>query len=137
MGLLGNPTRPQPVQSAMSMGLLSGESIVNSIENSLTAQEKNIVGYHRNSIQQKNIGRDDAGRPITVMSVGPRIMSGKYKGNFALVPGWVGGKILNEDQAYSYWKKQIDAGVWPIFSSGEELNKRAKWIHQIMDLEDR
>ena len=42
-------------------------------------------------------------------------------------------KRMNEGEAYKFWKKEIDAGKWPMYSTGEELNQRSQDIHKIMD----
>lgn len=110
-----------------------------SLEESLkpTEAEKNIINYHRNTIKSGKVGSDEEGRPVTVYSTGIRIPSGKYKGKFVAVPGYVGGRIItNEDELYDIWKEQINDGDWPIYKSGEELNKRSQQLHQIMDDEE-
>lgn len=110
-----------------------------SLEESLkpTLAEKNIINYHRNTIKSGKVGSDDEGRPVTVYSTGIRIPSGKYKGKFVAVPGYVGGRIIrNEDELYDIWKEQINDGDWPIYNSSKELNKRSQELHQIMDDEE-
>lgn len=101
----------------------------------LTPQEQAIVDYHRNTIATGRTGRDEAGRPITVYSTGIRVPEGKYAGRFVSVPGFVDGRILSEDEAYAHWKSEIEAGKWPTYKSGEELNRRSQEIHRIMDEE--
>ena len=64
----------------------------------LTSQEKNIVNYHRNTIKSGNVGRDEEGRPVTVYSTGVKMESGPHKGKFASVPGYIDGKIRDEDR---------------------------------------
>jgi len=103
----------------------------------LTEQEQRIVDYHRNSIRSGNVGSDEKGRPITVYSTGILIRSGPNAGKYVSVPGWVGGKLIrSEDRLAEIWKKEIDAGKWPMYSSGAELNKRSQEIHTIMDAEE-
>ena len=99
----------------------------------LTPQEKRIVDYHNNTVKSKQIGRDDEGRPVTVYSTGVEMESGPYKGKFASVPGYIDGKIRDEDTTKEYWRTEINKGKWPIYNSGKELNKRSQEIHQIMD----
>ena len=100
----------------------------------LTPQERLIVDYHRRNLL--NPGRDDAGRPVTVYSTGIKLMRGPNAGKFVSVPGFVNGRIVNdEDELYRIWKREIDLGMWPMYESGDALNERSKAIHQIMDLE--
>lgn len=102
----------------------------------LTPQEENIVKYHRNSIATGNVGNKN-GDPVTVYSTTIYIPEGKYKGQFATVPGWVDNKIItNEDALYGRWKTDIEKGKWPIYKSGEAGGKRAGEIHSIMDDEE-
>lgn len=103
----------------------------------LTAQEQNIVNYHRNTIKSGNVGTDEQGRPVTVYTTTIYIPDGPNMGKFANVPGYVNGKIVqDEDQLYGIWKKDIDANKWPIFNTGNEAGKRAAQVHQIMDDEE-
>jgi hypothetical protein len=98
----------------------------------LTPQELNKVMYHRANMA--NPGRDAEGNPITIYATGIQIPSGKYKGQFVSVPGFVGGKIVgSEDELYKLWKKDIDAGKWPIYPSSKALNERDAWLHQVME----
>jgi hypothetical protein len=99
----------------------------------LTPQEKRIVQYHRDNIRFNNVGRDEEGRPVTVYSTGVEMDSGPYKGKFVSVPGYIGGKIQDEDIAREYWRSEINKGNWPVYDSSKELNKRSKEIHQTMD----
>ena len=102
-----------------------------------TSSEKNIIDYHRNTIKSGNVGSDSEGRPITVYSTGLEIPSGKYKGQFVSVPGYVNGKVItDEDELYNIWQKDIESGKWPLYKSGDELNKRSQELHQIMDDEE-
>lgn len=104
----------------------------------LTPAEENIVKYHRRSIETGNVGSDPEGNPITVYSSTIYIPEGKYKGQFATVPGWVNNKIItDEDQLYRVWKADIEKGDWPIYQSGEAGGKRAEEIHSIMDDEEQ
>jgi len=96
--------------------------------------EQSIVDYHYNTIRENNVGRDEKGRPITVYSTSILVPEGKYKGKFALVPGYIDGSTeYTEDQLYDRWKDEIEAGKWPIDISGEASGERAQKIHQIMD----
>jgi hypothetical protein len=98
----------------------------------LTPQELNKVMYHRANMA--NPGRDAEGRPVTIYATGIKIPSGKYKGQFVSVPGFVNGKIVDdEDELFKIWKKDIDAGKWPIYPTGDALNARDSWLHQVMD----
>jgi hypothetical protein len=100
----------------------------------LTPAEENIVKYHRESIRTGNVGSDEQGNPITVYSNTIYIPEGKYKGQFATVPGWVDNKIVTDENAlYNRWKSEINSGKWPIYKTGEAGGKRAEEIHQIMD----
>lgn len=100
----------------------------------LTPQEMNKVAYHRANLA--NPGRDSEGRPITIYSTGIEIPSGKYKGQFASVPGFVNGQVItDEDELYKIWGKDIEEGKWPIYPSGELLNARDQYVHQIMDMD--
>jgi hypothetical protein len=98
----------------------------------LTPQELNKVMYHRSNMA--NPGRDAEGNAITIYATGIQIPKGKYKGQFVSVPGYVGGKVVeDEDELFSIWEKDIEAGKWPLYPSGEALNARDEWLHQIMD----
>ena len=99
----------------------------------LTPQEKNIVQYHRDNVTFNNVGRDEEGRPVTVYSTGVEMESGPHKGKFASIPGYIAGKIRDEDTAKEYFRSEINKGKWPIYESGKELNRRSKEIHQIMN----
>ena len=98
----------------------------------LTPQELNKVTYHRANMA--NPGRDADGNPITIYSTGIEVPSGKYKGQFVSVPGFVNGKVVtDEGELWEIWKKDIDAGKWPIYKSSDELNARDQYVHQVMD----
>ena len=98
----------------------------------LTPQELNKVMYHRANMA--NPGRDAEGNPVTIYATGIEIPSGKYKGQFVSVPGYVNGKIIDsEKELFKVWKKDIDAGKWPIYPTSEALNARDSWLHQVMD----
>tara|TARA_R110000803_G_scaffold42144_2_gene90516 strand:+ start:3447 stop:3854 length:408 start_codon:yes stop_codon:yes gene_type:complete len=104
----------------------------------LTDQEQNIVKYHRDTIASGNVGSDENGRPVTVYATGIQVMEGPYKGKFVSVPGYVKGSTKHsEDYLYDYWKEEINSGKWPMYNSGEELNKRSQEIHTIMDDEEK
>jgi len=106
----------------------------------LSEAEKNIVKYHHDTIKSGKVGRDSEGRPVTVYSTGIMIPEGPNKGKFVSVPGYVrdlGKVITSEDQLYSIWKKDIQAGKFPIYDNPEQLNKRSQEIHTIMDQESQ
>jgi hypothetical protein len=106
----------------------------------LSEAEKNIVKYHRDTIKSGKVGRDSEGRPVTVYSTGIIIPEGPNKGKFVSVPGYVrdlGKVISNEDQLYDIWKKDIQAGKFPIYDNAQQLNKRSAEIHTIMDQEEQ
>lgn len=108
----------------------------------LTEQEMQIVNYHRQTMQSGKVGKDEGGRPITVYSTGIMVQEGPNKGKFVSVPGFVEleGKrqvVKDEDLLYKLWRDDILAGKWPMYNSGQELNKRSKEIHQIMDDEEQ
>ena len=98
----------------------------------LTPQELNKVLYHRKNLASP--GRDAEGNIVTIYSTGIQIPSGKYKGQFVSVPGYVNGKIIeDEKKLYEIWKKDINAGQWPIYATSKILNERDAWLHQVMD----
>jgi hypothetical protein len=98
----------------------------------LSPQELNKVMYHRANMA--NPGRDAEGRPVTIYATGLKIPSGKFKGQFVSVPGYVGGRIVeDEDELFKIWKKDINAGKWPLYPTSEALNQRDAWLHQVMD----
>jgi hypothetical protein len=98
----------------------------------LSPQELNKVMYHRANMA--NPGRDAEGRPVTIYATGIKIPSGKFKGQFVSVPGYVDGRIVeDEDELFKLWKKDINAGKWPIYPTSDALNQRDAWLHQVMD----
>lgn len=98
----------------------------------LTPQEINKVLYHRQNLANPLITPE--GDPMTIYATGIQIPEGKYKGQFVSVPGYVNGKVVeNENDLWKIWKKDISAGKWPIYKDANELNARDKWLHQIMD----
>jgi hypothetical protein len=98
----------------------------------LTPQELNKVMYHRANMA--NPGRDAEGNPVTIYATGITIPKGKYKGQFVSVPGYVNGKIVeDENELWKIWGKDINAGKWPIYPTSEALNARDSWLHQVMD----
>jgi len=105
------------------------------MDKKLTPQEKRIVQYHKDNVKFNNVGRDE-GRPVTVYSTGVEMESGPHKGKFASVPGYIDGKIRDEETAKEYWRTEINQGKWPLYDSGKELNARSKEIHEIMDSEE-
>lgn len=103
----------------------------------LTPAEKNIVKYHRSSIETGNVGQDENGNPVTVYTNTIQIQDGKYAGKFVNLPGWINGEIVeDENKLSSYWADEIEKGYWPVYDSGEAADKRAKEVHQIMDDEE-
>jgi hypothetical protein len=106
----------------------------------LSEAEKNIVKYHRDTIQSGKVGRDSEGRPVTVYSTGIIIPEGPNKGKYVSVPGYIrdlGKVITNEDELYGIWKKDIENGKFPIYDNAQQLNKRSEEIHTIMDQEEQ
>lgn len=98
----------------------------------LSPQEMNKVQYHRANMAKP--GRDPEGNLITIYSTGLEVPSGKYKGQFVSVPGFVGGKVVaDEAELWKIWQKDINEGKWPIYKSSDELNKRDQYVHQVMD----
>lgn len=98
----------------------------------LTPGELNKVMYHRANMAKP--GLDPEGNPVTIYATGIQIPSGKYKGQFVSVPGFVNGKIVeDEGELWKIWKKDIEAGNWPIYPTGAALNERDAWLHQVMD----
>ena len=98
----------------------------------LTPQEINKVIYHRQNMANPFITPDG---PMTIYSTGIYIPEGKYKGKYVSVPGYLGdGKVVTDTkELWDYWKKDINSGKWPIYSSGKELNARDRYVHNIMD----
>ena len=127
---LAIPTQAPPAASGVA-----------DIEKNLTAGEMSIVDYHRNSIKTGNVGKDPEGYPVTVYSNTIEIQDGKDKGKFVTVPGWFDGKMHDsntakgEDAIYNKWKDSIQKGKWQTYSDPKEADSRAKYLHQIMDLE--
>tara|TARA_R100001082_G_scaffold110774_1_gene91731 strand:- start:1009 stop:1437 length:429 start_codon:yes stop_codon:yes gene_type:complete len=104
----------------------------------LSQQEMQIVNYHNETIAQGKVGKDKFGRPVTVYSIGIKIPPGEPNaGLFVSVPGYnrETREKMTEQKAYNYWKKEIQAGKWPIYSSGTALNKRSEDIHKIMNMQ--
>lgn len=98
----------------------------------LSPQELNKVMYHRANLA--NPGRDAEGNPITIYATGIKIPSGKFKGQFVSVPGYVDGRVVEDEaELFKIWKKDINAGKWPIYPTSEALNQRDAWLHQVMD----
>ena len=98
----------------------------------LSPQELNKVMYHRSNMAKP--GFDPEGNPITIYATGIQIPSGKYKGQFVSIPGYVGGKVIeDEGTLWKTWKKDIEAGKWPIYPTSKALNERDAWLHQVME----
>lgn len=98
----------------------------------LTPQEINKVIYHRQNMANPFITEEG---PMTIYSTGIKVPEGKYKGQFVSVPGYLGnGKVVtNDNELWNYWKKDINAGKWPVYPTSSELNKRDQFVHQVMD----
>lgn len=98
----------------------------------LTPQEINKVIYHRQNLANPFMTPEG---PMTIYSTGIEIPEGKNKGKFVSVPGYLGnGRVVTDDKAlWDFWKKDIEAGKWPIYGSSKELNARDQFVHQVMD----
>lgn len=98
----------------------------------LTPQEINKVIYHRQNLSNPFMTPEG---PMTIYSTGIQIPEGKDKGKFVSVPGYLGnGRVVtDEDALWNFWKKDIQAGKWPVYSSSKELNARDQFVHQVMD----
>ncbi len=71
---------------------------------------------------------------MTIYATGIKIPSGKYKGQFVSVPGFVNGKIVDDEgELWKIWRKEIEAGNWPVYPTSDALNERDAWLHQVMD----
>ena len=100
----------------------------------LTPAEMNKVLYHRSNLA--NPGRDAEGNPITIYATGIQIPEGPNKGKYVSVPGFVGGKVIeNDDELWNLWKKDIMEGKYPIYPDAKTLNKRDQELHKIMELD--
>ena len=100
----------------------------------LTPAELNKVLYHRANLA--NPGRDPEGNPITIYATGIQIPEGPNKGKFVSVPGFVGGKVIeDEDELWEIWKNDILKDKYPIYATAKELNKRDQELHKIMELD--
>ncbi len=100
----------------------------------LTPQELNKVLYHRANMAKPGI--DPEGNPVTIYATGIQIPEGPLKGQFVSIPGFVNGKIIeNEDQLWNIWKKDILEGKYPVYKTPQELNKRDAELHKIMELD--
>lgn len=96
-----------------------------------TPQEMNKILYHRN--RMSNPYRDANGDPVTIYATGVNLPDGRV----ASVPGYIGkggrGRIIRDPNAlYKYWKNDIAAGRWPIYSNGAALNKRDAFMHRVV-----
>lgn len=98
----------------------------------LSPQEINKVIYHRQNLVNPFMTPEG---PMTIYSTGIEIPEGKNKGKFVSVPGYLGnGRVVtDENTLWKIWKKDIEAGKWPVYSSGAELNARDQFVHQVMD----
>lgn len=100
----------------------------------LTPAEMNKVLYHRANLA--NPGMDENGNPVTIYATGIQIPEGPNKGKYVSVPGFVGGKVVeNDDDLWKIWKKDILEGKYPVYPDAKTLNKRDKELHQIMELD--
>lgn len=100
----------------------------------LTPAELNKVLYHRANLA--NPGKDPEGNPITIYATGIEIPEGPNKGKFVSVPGFVAGKVIeDEDELWNLWKKDILEGKYPIYPDAKTLNKRDAELHKIMELD--
>jgi hypothetical protein len=100
----------------------------------LTPQEMNKVLYHRANLQ--NPGIDAQGNPVTIYASGIQIPEGPNKGKFVSVPGFVNGKIVEDNDAlWDIWKDAILKNEFPIYNTGKELNKRDQELHKIMEMD--
>lgn len=100
----------------------------------LTPQELNKVMYHRTNLQ--NPGFDAQGNPITIYATGIEIPEGPNKGKFVSVPGYVQGKVIeNDDELWNIWKKDILQNKFPVYPDAATLNKRDQELHKIMELD--
>ena len=77
-------------------------------DNSLTEEQKKyfqfVNDWHRNTVNSKQVAKTAEGENVTVNAYGLPIA-----GKIYMVPGYLPdeGKILTEDEAYSYWKDKI------------------------------
>ena len=130
---LKDPDRLNP----RNIPFMHKQQLANRVEQTLTPGEANTIKYHRKNLPLGAKAPD--GRPMTALMVGPRITSGTHKDKYASVPSFVPGhnnnKPMTEGQALRYWQKEIDAGKWPVYKTGPELNARSKEIHTIMDVD--
>ena len=96
-----------------------------------TTQEQEIIKYHQDTVSQGKELVNEDGSVTTVYSTGIQTPDGK----FVAVPGYnrETGKIMSEEEAYNYWQKDIEAGKFPIYDTGEELNRRSQELHKLME----
>ena len=99
-----------------------------------TKQEQEIINYHTDTVKQGKQLINKDGSVTTVYSTGIKTPDGK----FVSVPGYnrETGKIMSEEEAYNYWQKDIEAGKFPIYDTGEELNKRSQELHKLIEAPD-
>lgn len=97
----------------------------------VTSQEQEIINYHNDTLKQNKQLINEDGSITTVYSIGIKTPDGK----FVAVPGYNrdSGKIMNEEEAYNFWKKDIEANKFPIYDTGDELNKRSQELHKFME----
>lgn len=100
-------------------------------EPKVTPQEQEIINYHNDTLKQNKQLINEDGSVTTVYSIGIKTPNGK----FVAVPGYNrdSGKIMNEEEAYNFWKKDIEANKFPIYNTGDELNKRSQELHKFME----
>jgi len=118
-------------------------------DTSLTEEQqkyfKFVNDWHKNTVANKKVAKDKQGRNVTVNAVGLPIGDKIY-----MVPGYLPdtGKILTEDEAYSYWKDKIPqlekegkiSGI-PNNWVGSDMNQHpanvmARKNHEFMDEEE-
>lgn len=100
----------------------------------LTPQEMNKVLYHRANLA--NPGKDAEGNPVTIYATGIEIPEGENKGKFVSIPGFVNGKVIeDEEELWNLWKKDILENKFPVYKDADELNKRDQELHKIMELD--
>lgn len=73
-------------------------------ESKPTKQEQEIINYHTDTVKQGKQLINKDGSVTTVYSTGIKTPDGK----FVSVPGYDrdSGKIMNEEEAYNFWKKR-------------------------------
>jgi len=126
----------QPSETPPPLGTVNPNDTPNIIKLSKqefkpTKQEQEIINYHTDTVKQGKQLINEDGSVTTVYSTGIKTPDGK----FVSVPGYnrETGKIMSEEEAYNYWQKDIEAGKFPIYDTGEELNKRSQELHKLIE----